>query len=79
MTSNVAPGQPVPILVNHFKMRMQNSGKIYMYSVAWGPEVDSSDSKQCMKAYRSIKNELERVFGVFIPRMTALYSPTMLE
>jgi hypothetical protein len=44
MSSNVAPGQPVPIQANFFKMGMKGGSKIYMYKLTWGAEVDPNDS-----------------------------------
>jgi len=59
-------------------MGMKGTGKIYMYKCTWGPEVDITDPSLLRKAYRGCKNDLDRIFGVYIPRINYLYSPTLL-
>jgi hypothetical protein len=55
MSSQVAPGQNVPILVNNFKMSMSNTGKIYMYKVQFDQFVNTADPRSVAAAYRSVK------------------------
>ena len=52
----------MPLLVNDFKLRMTNSGKIYVYRVEFGPEIDARDGKQTSKAFRSMKNDLANIY-----------------
>jgi len=79
MSSNVAPGQPVPLFVNDFKLRMTNSGKIYVYKVEFGPEVDVADPKQCSKAFRRMKNDLSRIFQLYGTNDSYLFSTTLVQ
>lgn len=79
MSSQVAPGQNVPILVNNFKMSMSNSGKIYMYRVQFDQAVNSTDPRSVSAAFKSVKAQMESLFNVFLCEGTLIYSTTPIE
>ena len=63
--SRVAPGNPVPLYANYFRMTTVNSGMIYLYNINWGPNVQANDFDVKKRIYRSLKNELSRILGTY--------------
>jgi len=59
-------------------MRMTGQNKIYMYNVQFGAEVDLSDTRKLSQVYRNLKGDLIRIYGLYNPYGTSIFSTTLI-
>lgn len=78
VSSQVAPGQPVPLLVNYHRLGTQQN-IIYVYKLQFDQHVNSTKLRETKKAVRSIKDFLFQDYGVFNSYGTTLVAQRQIQ
>jgi hypothetical protein len=78
VTSKVAPGQPVPLLVNYHKLGTKQN-VIYVYKLTFDQHVNPTKLRETKRAVKSVKDFLFQDYGVFNSYGTTLVAQRQIQ